>query len=177
VVATDEVLTPGDAYLYGRFHVVNPIRNRLTQNPQTMGFAFDCADGKYYVVRFEATGAVQAIKITPSACALTHFVFTHHDAIKYYRKPVPDSLRQPTAFEAGKGYYLGDFQAETTASRADVPQTEFPGQVGATTLFWRLRSARNNYAHTTTQLKSAYPGLSALPTEDRMILQNERTSR
>jgi hypothetical protein len=141
-----------------------------------MGFAFKCTDENYYVVRFEPSGAVQAIKIVPSACTLTEFVYTHHDGIKVYRKSVPDSWKRQIVFEAGKAYYLGDFEAETTAYRENVPQTEFPGQVGGIKLVWRLRSARNNYANTTAQLKVAYPGLAAMPTEDRMIQRREQTN-
>ena len=67
------------------------------------------------------------------------------------------------AFEAGKAYYLGDFQAETT-------QSGFP----VVTRTWRLKRARNDYARTTAQMKIGYPNLSALPTEDRMILRGEQ---
>jgi hypothetical protein len=157
-VATDEKPTSADAYLYGRFHILNPPRNLFTDNPQTMGFAFKCADEKTYTVRFEPTEAVQVIKIAPSTCSLSEFVYTDHGATKTTRKPVPDTLKRELVFEPGKAYYLGDFQAETT-------QSGFP----VITRTWRLRGARNNYARTTEQLKAAYPNLSWLPTENRMI--------
>jgi hypothetical protein len=157
-VAPDEKPTSADAYLYGRFTILNPPRNLFTDNPQTMGFAFKCADEKTYTVRFEPTDAVQVIKIAPSTCSLSEFVYTDHGATKTTRKPVPDTLKRELVFEPGRAYYLGDFQAETT-------QSGFP----VITRTWRLRSARNNYARTTEQLKAAYPNLSALPTEDRMI--------
>ncbi len=164
-VATDEKPTPKDTYLYGRFHILNPPKNLFTDNPQTMGFSFKCADEKTYTVRFEPTEAVQVIKIAPSTCSLTEFVYTDHGGTQTTRKPVPDTLKREVVFEAGKAYYLGDFQAETA-------QSGFP----VITRTWRLRSARNNYARTTEQLKAAYPNLSALPTEDRMIGRREQSS-
>jgi len=105
------------------------------------------------------------IKIAPSTCSLTEFVYTDHGGTKTTRKPAPDTLKREVVFEAGKAYYLGDFQAETT-------QSGFP----VITRTWRLRSARNNYARTTEQLKAAYPSLSALPTEDRMVGRREQSS-
>jgi len=155
-VSTDEKPTAKDTYLYGRFHIMNPPRNAFTGNPQTMGFAFKCAE-KTYTVRFEPTDAVQVVKIAPSTCALTELVYTDHGATKVTRRPAPDGLKQNVAFEAGKAYYLGDFQAETT-------QSGFP----VVTRTWRVSSMRN-YARTTAQLRGSYPHLSALPTEDRMI--------
>src|SRR5919106_1609244 len=96
-----------DTYLYGRFYMVNPPRNLFTGNPQTMGLAFICADKKTYTVRFEPNNAVQVIKIAPSTCSLTEFVYTDHGGLETRRKPVPDTLKRGTAFEAGKAYYLG----------------------------------------------------------------------
>jgi hypothetical protein len=94
-----------------------------------MGLAFICADEKTYTVRFEPNNAVQVIKIAPSTCSLTEFVYTDHGGLETTRKPVPDTLKRGTAFEAGKAYYLGDFQAETTHSGFPV-----------VTRTWRLRS-------------------------------------
>ena len=162
-VKTDDKPGAADAYLYGRFYMVNPPRNAFTGNPQTMGFAFKCADDNSYTIRFEPNNDVQVVKIAPSTCLLTEFVYSDHGATRVTRKPVPDTLKREIAFEAGKAYYLGDFQAETTQSG-----------FGVITRSWRLRSARNNYEGTTAQMKIGYPNLSSLPTEDRMIARREQ---
>ena len=164
-VKLDEMPTAKDAYLYGRFYMENPPRNAFTGNPQTMGFAFKCADENTYTIRFEPNNEVHVVKVVPSTCSLTEFVYTDHGATKTTRKPVPDALKRDVAFEAGKAYYLGDFQAETT-------QAGFP----IVTRTWRLKSARNEYARTTAQMKIGYPNLSTLPTEDRMIYRRESAS-
>ena len=163
-VKTDESPGASDAYLYGRFYMVNPPRNLLTNNPQTMGFAFKCADDQKITIRFEPNDAVQVIKVAPSTCSFTEFVYTDHGGLDTTRKPVPDALKAHFVFEGGKAYYLGDFQAETT-------QSGFP----VITRTWRLKSARNNYARTTAQMKIGYPNLADLPTEDRMIGRREKT--
>jgi hypothetical protein len=162
-VRIDERPTAKDTYLYGRFYMVNPPRNAFTGKPQTMGFAFKCADENMYTIRFEPNDEVQVVKIAPARCSLTEFVYTDHGGTQTTRKPVPDALRHEVAYEAGKAYYLGDFQAETA-------QSGFP----VITRTWRLKSARNNYARTTAQMKVGYPNLSTLPTEDRMIGRAEQ---
>jgi hypothetical protein len=164
-VKLDEMPTAKDAYLYGRFYMENPPRNAFTGNPQTMGFAFKCADENTYTIRFEPNNEVHVVKVVPSICSLAEFVYTDHGATKTTRKPVPDALKRDVAFEPGKAYYLGDFQAETT-------QSGFP----IITRTWRLKSARNEYARTTAQMKIGYPNLSTLPTEDRMIYRREPAS-
>lgn len=165
-VRMDESPGANDAYLYGRFHMVNPPRNFFTKNPQTMGFAFQCADDQKFTIRFEPNDEVQVVKVAPSTCSLTEFVYTDHGGLDTTRKPVPDGLKRDVAFEPGKAYYLGDFQAEST-------QSGFP----VITRTWRLKSARNNYARTTAQMKIGYPNLATLPTEDRMIGRREQPTR
>lgn len=164
-VGIDEKPSGKDSYLYGRFYMVNPPRNLITGNPQTMGFAFKCADENMYTIRFEPNNEVQVVRIAPSTCSLAEFVYSDHGATQVTRKPAPDGLKRTVAFEAGKAYYLGDFQAETT-------QSGFP----VVTRTWRLKSARNEYARTTAQMKIGYPNLSTLPTEERMIGRREQAS-
>jgi hypothetical protein len=163
-VATDEKPTAKDAYLYGRFQIFAP--TLLLGEYQTMGFVFKCADEKTYTVRFDMKDMVQVVKIAPSTCSLTEFVYSNPHGLETGRKPVPDSLKRDVAFEAGKAYYLGDHQAEATQINSGLKITRT----------WRLRSTRANYARTTEQLKAAYPNLSALPTEDRMIGRREQSS-
>jgi hypothetical protein len=163
-VATDEKPTATDAYLYGRFRIFAP--TLLLGEYQTMGFGFKCADEKTYTIRFDMKDMVQVVKIAPSTCSLTELVYSNPHGLETGRKPVPDSLKRDVVFEAGKAYYLGDYQAEAAQTNTGLTITRT----------WRLRGARNNYARTTEQLKAAYPNLSALPTEDRMIGRREQST-
>jgi hypothetical protein len=62
-------------------------------------------------------------------------------------------------FIPGNAYYLGDFFAE---SRTFV-------SVGMAHRSWRITSIRRDYAKTTEDTEAAFPNLSSVPTEDRMI--------
>ena len=75
------------------------------------------------------------------------------------RKPAPAALQRPVAFQAGKAYYLGDFQAEASNwTSGTTIHTE-----------WRLTSVRNDYRTTTEKMKSDFPNLSGVATENRML--------
>lgn len=154
-IGTEDKPGANDAYLYGRFHVDTREMKFTVSGYQTMGFVLKCADEKTYTIRFVRDDAVQAIKITPSTCSMAELVYTDADGFLRTRKPAPAALKKDVSFAAGKAYYLGDFEAEST----------YTGGVQR----WRVRSARNNYVATTEKLKASYPNLSALPTENRMI--------
>jgi hypothetical protein len=164
-VEINEKPAAGDSYLYGRFYMINPPRNFFTGNPQTMGFAFTCADEKAYTIRFQPNDGIQVIRIAPSTCSLAEYVYTDHGGLETSRKPVAEALKRGVTYEAGRAYYLGDFQAETTQSGTPV--------LGITRT-WRLKGSRNNYTRTTQEFKVVYPNLSAVPTEDRMIGRREQ---
>ncbi len=71
----------------------------------------------------------------------------------------PEKLMRDARFDAGRAYYLGDFYAETTTTT-----------IGRTiSRNWNIKTVRNDYKNTSQALMAAYPNLSALPTEDRMI--------
>jgi len=154
-VGTADKPGANDAYLYGRFQVETREMKFTISGHQTMGFVLKCTDGNSYTIRFERGDAVQVVKIAPSTCSTAEFVYTDADGFVRGRKPAPDALKKEMTFAAGKAYYLGDFQGEST----------YTGGVQR----WRVQSGRNNYAATTEKLKSAYPNLSALPTENRML--------
>jgi len=86
---------------------------------------------------------------------MAEVVYTDADGFLRSRKPAPVAMKKEAAFTAGRAYYLGDFQAES----------QYTGGLQT----WRLRSARNHDAATTAKLKTDFPNLAALPTENRMI--------
>jgi len=155
----DEKPSGQEAYLYGRFYIEAPASRLSFDGHQTMGFVIKCASGEAYTLRFSNDNALQAIRITPSTCSLTEFVYTNSDGQVRSRKPAPEKLMRDARFGAGKAYYLGDFYAETV--------TRVIGNTISRN--WNVKTVRNDYRNTSLALKTAYPNLSALPTEDRMI--------
>jgi len=124
-----------------------------------MGFVIKCASGETYTLRFSNDVALQVIKIAPSTCTLAEFIYTNSDGQIRSRKPAPEKLMRDARFDAGRAYYLGDFYAETTTTT-----------IGRTiSRNWNIKTVRNDYKNTSQALMAAYPNLSALPTEDRMI--------
>jgi hypothetical protein len=160
VISKDEKPTPKDAYLYGRFAMFASKPLLALGGYQTMGFSIKC-DGEQplYVLRFDVDAPLQVIKIRPSTCSLTELVYTDADGFVKSRKPAPDQLMRNAVFAAGKGYYLGDFSAEATRS---LSGRNIHSE-------WRLRDVKHEYDKTTNDMKAAFPNLSQLPTEDRMI--------
>ncbi len=158
-ILPNEKPTGQEAYLYGRFYIEAPASRLALDGHQTMGFVIKCASGETYTLRFSNENALQVIRITPSTCSLTEFIYTNSDGQVRSRKPAPEKLMRDARFDAGKAYYLGDFYAETTTS-----------VIGRTiSRNWNVKTVRNDYRNTSTALKAAYPNMSALPTEDRMI--------
>ncbi|HKC53456.1 MAG TPA: hypothetical protein VKC33_02280 [Burkholderiales bacterium] len=158
-ILPNEKPTGQEAYLYGRFYIEAPASRLALDGHQTMGFVIKCASGETYTLRFSTENALQVIRIAPSTCSLTEFIYTNSDGQVRSRKPAPEKLMRDARFDAGKAYYLGDFYAETTTS-----------VIGRTiSRNWNVKTVRNDYRNTSTALKAAYPNMSALPTEDRMI--------
>ena len=158
-ILPNEKPTGQEAYLYGRFYIQAPASKLALDGHQTMGFVIKCASGETYTFRFSNDNALQAIKIVPSTCTLAEFIYTNSDGQVRSRKPAPEKLMRDARFDAGKAYYLGDFYAETTTS-----------VIGNTiSRNWNIKDVRNDYRNTSTALKSSFPNLSAVPTEDRMI--------
>jgi hypothetical protein len=158
-IKSDEKPTGEEAYLYGRFYIEAKKAALALDGYQTMGFTIACASGQTYTVRFSNEEALQVIKITPSTCSLTEFVYSNADGQVRSRKKAPETLMHDARFDAGKAYYLGDFYAATT--------TTVSGNIIHTS--WNVKNARDDYRNTSELLKARYPALSAVPTEDRMI--------
>lgn len=158
-ISTDEKPTGQEAYLYGRFYIEAKSGTLALDGHQTMGFVIACASGDTYTFRFSNDSALQVIKVTPSTCSLTEFVYSNADGQVRSRKRAPEKLMRDVKFEAGKAYYLGDFYAEATT------------RVVGTTSYsnWNIKTVRNDYTNTSAALKAFYPNLAALPTENRMI--------
>jgi len=158
-ITQDEKPTGQEAYLYGRFYIEAKSGKLALDGHQTMGFVIKCASEETYTFRFSNDTALQVIKVAPSTCSLTEFVYTDSDGRVKSRKRAPEKLMRDAQFDAGKAYYLGDFYAEATRSVQ-----------GRTILSnWNIKTVRNDYTNTSAALKAAYPNLAALPTENRMI--------
>jgi hypothetical protein len=158
-ISKDDRPTGKEAYLYGRFHM-NAAAHRLAiQGHQTMGFMFKCVDENSYTIKFDRDEPLQIVKIAPSTCSLTELIYSDADGFLKSRKPAPQAVQRATVFDAGKAYYLGDFYAEGSQT------------VGGGRVFWnwRITNVMNDYRGTTEKLRLAFPHLSALPTENRMI--------
>jgi hypothetical protein len=126
-----------------------------------MGFTFRCSSGELYTVRFSNDTRPQVIQITPSTCSLVEFVYFDANGVIRSSKPAPANLMQNVAFGAAKAYYLGDFFAT-------VMQTP----VGYMTHWdFKINRAKNDYEATTADMRAAFPGLSAMPTENRMLVK------
>ena len=158
-ISKDDKHTPNDAYLYGRFSIQAQKLFLSIDGHQTMGFSLECTNGDKYILRFSKDDPLQVIKIVPSTCSLVEIVYTNAEGAIATRKPAPTGVLQNAAFESGKAYYLGDFFAEATQSVA--------GNVINSR--WRMTSMKDDYATTTQEMKTTFPNLSAVPTENRMI--------
>src|SRR5262245_1842411 len=155
----DERPTGQEAYLYGRFYIEAQKSALALDGHQTMGFTIACASGESYTLRFSNDEALQVIKIKPSVCSLTEFIYTNSDGQVRSRKKAPERLMKDARFDAGKAYYLGDFYAATTTT-----------QIGNTiSRNWNVKDAKDDYGNTSNAMRAAYPNLSTIPTEDRMI--------
>jgi hypothetical protein len=158
-IGSGEKPTGQEAYLYGRFYIEAHKEALALDGHQTMGFVIKCASGQSYTLRFSNEEALSAIKVTPSTCSLSEFIYTNSDGRIRSRKNAPQTLMHDARFDAGKAYYLGDFYAETTTT-----------VIGNTIQRnWNVKSAKDDYRNTSELLKARYPALSAVPTEDRMI--------
>ena len=158
-IGQDDKPTPNDAYLYGKFSMRAPKVFLSIDGHQSMGFALECKNGERYVLRFSKDDPLQVIKILPSTCSLVELVYTNAEGAVASRKPAPPGAMQNTVFAAGKAYYLGDFFAEATQSVAgNVINRQ-----------WRMTSMKDGYEATTQEMRTTFPNLSALPTENRMI--------
>jgi hypothetical protein len=158
-IGADETPTGKEAYLYGRFFIDVPKHALALDGHQSMGFSIDCQDGANYVIRFSRDVPMQVVKVAPSTCSLTQFVYTNSDGMVRSRKPAPKGLMEGVTFGPGTAYYLGDFFAKGSQ------------EVSGNTIHmrWRVTDVKDSYQHTTSQMKEVFVKLAGLPTENRMI--------
>ena len=158
-ISQDYKHTPNDAYLYGRFSIQAPKVFLSIDGHQSMGFALECTNGEKYVLRFSKDDPLQVIKVLPSNCSLTELVYTNAEGAVASRRPAPAGAMQNAVFAAGKAYYLEDYFAEATQSVAgNVINRQ-----------WRMASMKDSYEATTQEMRTTFPNLSAVPTENRMM--------
>ena len=158
-ITQDDKPTGQEAYLYGRFYIEVKNEKVALDGHQMMGFVITCGSKDAYTFRISNESALQVIKIAPSTCSLTEFVYTDPNGKITSRTRAPEKLMQDVRFEAGKAYYLGDFYAEPSVS----------GVNKRTSNVWEIKTVRNDYSNTSAALKALYPNLAKLPTENRMI--------
>lgn len=155
----DDAITPQDAFLYGRFSIEAPTALLAMNSHRSMGFVLDCEDKAQYIIRFANKDPLQVFRIVPSTCSMTEIVYTDADGVIRSRKPAPAGVLKSSKFEAGKAYYLGDFFAKTTVTSSyNTIHTR-----------WTMDKVANDYDKTTSEMKAAFPKLSAIPTEVRLI--------
>lgn len=159
-IRQSEKPTGNEAYLYGRFAIDAPKVWGGLDGHQTMGFAFKCDNDETYTIRFSKDTPIQIIKIVPSTCSFVELIFSNADGQIQSRKPAPASAIKNVRFEAAKAYYLGDFAAKTTKT------VTYP-TVHTT---WSVTSIKDDYQKTTSEMKAAFPNLSAIATENKMII-------
>jgi hypothetical protein len=146
-----------DTFVYGRFHIDAPKAFMGLDGHASMGLGMKCSDGKEYLLRFYKDNPVHVIKVSPATCSVNEIVFTGPDGNIQGRKPFTGSVLQGMTFEPGMAHYVGDFFAVFESG-----QTSY--RTFHTT--WRIRDAKNEYAATTSDLRTQYAGLAGVATTD-----------
>ena len=154
------------AYLYGRFSIASESHALAMDGYATMGFKLACIDGRTFTIRFSNQRTLQVIEVNPGVCQMTEIVFSDADGGITGRRLAPAGWTTPRAFEAGRGYYLGDYGAEFSHQ----------WQVVTTELSWKLTSEENNYAISTSELTATFAGFAGMPTEDKSFVSAPPTA-
>lgn len=163
-----DVVSIGDAYLYGHFFVESKETLLGMDGYQTMGLVLTCADKETYTIRFSNKRGVQAIKVAPSRCMLTEVVYTDADGSIKRRVRPPRSWMRPQAFWGGHAYYVGDYSAVAKfESHWKVVYTEVNWS-------WDMDPDPDKYDETTDEMKRTFVSLATLPTENRRLAPPER---
>ncbi|HEY8100188.1 MAG TPA: hypothetical protein VIF82_05505 [Burkholderiaceae bacterium] len=155
--------TKGASFLYGRFSMDNKDAPLLLDGYLTIGFRIDCVDGQTYTIQFSNESNLQLIKIAPSKCSFIQIVYTNSHGTIGDRRSAPASALKMEKFEAGRGYYLGDYYATSWRDR------EMPRNI--TKLSWRITSAKNEYNATTDEMKKLYVNFANIPTEGKLLFR------
>jgi hypothetical protein len=164
----DDKLDPKSAYLYGRF-TIEADNSTLSSTPGgSVAFTFRCENGKTYSIGFSDETPLQVIRIKPSRCEFVEILLGRSDGRLLKRIPVAPGTLRDGVFSPSRGYYLGDFS--TTASEKSTQISQYTIR---TRWRWGLMQAEDDYQATTKQMRQDFPNLRRLPTEDRMLGQEE----
>jgi len=103
-----------------------------------------------YIFPFEQQAIPYVIAVNPGDYFIEKIIFGE----KRKEKKISSSFSKPFfSVEAGKAYYIGDYEAETGVDFYII----------ASRLNWRLKKVTNNYASTTKQIESQIPFLKNIP--------------
>ncbi|WP_375770652.1 hypothetical protein NR798_07070 [Archangium gephyra] len=158
---------PTDAFLYGRFSLA-AFKNALGEHP-IVGLDFACEkDDTHYNIGFSIDEPLQVIKISGgNTCSLESLIFATTSDGRAVRKPAPEEFRAVIRFEPGTAYYLGDFSGSC-----------FLGDVSpGLELKCELYDPQDHYEQTTAELRSAFRGMSRIPTENKALLPGHMSHR
>ena len=151
----DDAIEPSKGYLYGRFSRESGPNLGATQ----MGVVVTSVDKKREIaLKFEQDLNPYAVAVDPGAYQVTHFVQTQSaDNHTIGEQPFPEELsRRVTHVEAGKAYYIGDFEG-------DMKSTFLVLFVGHE---WRIGKIVNDFAGTTEKLNALLPQMKNMPKID-----------
>ncbi len=110
-------------------------------------------------MQFEQSNAVSAIAVEPGVYTLTKILCAGWDYGPIGETDLKDNrLTKEFRVEAGKAYYIGDFQGQTNSGAS------FAGTMVTTTQSWRLNTFRNNYPDSTRDLTTNFPQFQSVPT-------------
>jgi hypothetical protein len=167
----DEKPDPNVAYLYGRFYVKAEARSSLTSYP-TVGLVISCADKRFYEIIFtNKRDDVQVVKVWPSRCGLFQVSQFDERGSRRQRVEVDPASRVFQDFEAGRAYYVGDY-----FGKAGIDHTYRNDRLKRFRA-WDMSPADDRYLSTTADLKRIYPGVGALPKENKRLMRSEPAAK
>jgi hypothetical protein len=92
------------------------------------------------------------------------FVYTDANGPTLGRRNIPPAWIRPQDFAGGHAYYLGDYTAKgAVESERKILYTQLHWS-------WEMEPDGDEYEDATGELQRRFPGLAALPTEDRTLI-------
>jgi hypothetical protein len=164
-VNTKQPLNLNSGYIYGRLSVHHE-RQRSTQIRRDLEIGLVLKDketSETYTMLFKGAKMISIIAVKPGVYTVDKVSFASKSMpgapTQIGEQPIVD-YRLPKEFtvEAGKGYYIGDFEGSTKS----YPELTWRGAV--TYEEWHLTPLRDNFDATTSEVKENYPNLSELET-------------
>ena len=152
-VGPDTRADPALGYVYGIFAVDNTSNNPL---PLRMGLVLESEDHtRKYTIEFESGYPIVVTKVEPGTYSLSKFVYVTGNSVAIEDPIAAGPLSRPFRIEAGKAYYLADFDGIIRTLPAG---TSLRHQ-------WKINSIRDNFSYATDKFKRTYPGLAQLPAQ------------